>query len=220
MCPLSILLCTSYGALPPGGAPFSATLLPQPVAGAARAVQRGGWASGKLCDLSKPPYSVRNGSNATASLQLAIDDCGDLDGGGTVLVPKELALRTGSLWMRSNLTLRVLGVLLGTATGTGDSSASIQDAPMVYTRRDSLMVTAHAGMINGGRCLRMKANPLGGDDCDQWSKLSNVVIEGGGVLDADGDDWYKVFGKNHTVNNLRPMMLDMLWVDGLTAREA
>ena len=52
---------------------------------------------GKLCDVSKAPYSAVNGTNATAALQAAIDDCGDLPGeGGTVLVPSPLKLLTGA----------------------------------------------------------------------------------------------------------------------------
>jgi hypothetical protein len=189
-------------ALPPGRAPFGSVLLPQPVPGAARGATAESWRRGKLCDVSRPPFSLRNASNGTAALQLAIDTCGDLPDGGTVLVPRGLVLLTGSLWLRSNLTLRVEGALLGTATGSMATAASIADAPMVYTRRNSLMVTAHAGLINGGRCLRMKRQPTGGDDCAAWRKLSNVVIEGGGgdggsggTLDGNADDWYKVFAK-------------------------
>ena len=47
------------------------------------------------------------------------------------------------------------------------------------------------------------------------------MVEGGGIgtLDANGDDWYKVYGKSGEKSNLRPMMLDLLWVDGLTVRD-
>ncbi len=78
-------------------------------------------------------YSAANNSNATLKLQQAIEDCGDLPSGGTVLIPAGLTLRTGSLWLRSNLTLRVEvgAALVGTATGTGDTPESISDAPMV-----------------------------------------------------------------------------------------
>ena len=96
---------------------------------------------------------------------------------------------------------------------------SINDAPMVYTRRNSLMVWAHAGMINGGRCIKMKDPLVGWDDCAVWSTLQNVVIEGGGTLDADGSDWYLKWGPNGTKSNQRPMMLDLLWIDGLTLRD-
>jgi hypothetical protein len=48
---------------------------------------------------------------------------------------------------------------------------------------------AHAGFLNGGVCIKLKNPLVGWDDCDEWSKLENVVIEGGGTLDANGDDW-------------------------------
>ena len=62
---------------------------------------------GKLCDVSQAPYNAQNGTNATTILQQAIDDCGDLPGGGTVRVPSGLVLSTASLWLKSNMTLRV-----------------------------------------------------------------------------------------------------------------
>jgi hypothetical protein len=48
------------------------------------------------------------------------------------------------------------------------------------------------------------------------SHSGNVVIEGGGTIDGDGDHWYT---DKATMNNERPMMLDLLWVDGLTVRD-
>lgn len=212
---MALLLPLSLHSLPPGGAPFSDTILQQPVPGAQRGVDPEGWRNGRLCTVG-----AANGTNATAALQGAIDACGDLQGGGTVLVPEGLVLYTASLFLRSNLTLRVEGTLVGTATGSGRTAASTGDAPIVYTRRNSLMTDAHAGLLNGGRCLRKKAPLVGWDDCAEWSKLSNVVIEGGGTLDADGSDWYEVWGKRKGVDqNQRPMMLDLLWVDGLTIRD-
>jgi hypothetical protein len=74
---------------------------------------------GKLCDVTKAPYSARNGTNATVALQTAIDDCGDLPDGGTVLVPSGFVLITASLWLRSNLTFRVeMGFVAVVATPT------------------------------------------------------------------------------------------------------
>ena len=85
--------------------------------------------------------------------------------------------------MRSNLTLRVEAgaTLLSTATGSGATAASIADAPVVYARRNCLMTPAHAGLVNGGRCIRLKDPLVGWDDCAEWEKLENVVIEGGGT---------------------------------------
>ena len=87
----------------------------------------------------------------------------------------------------------MVGAVIGTATGTGDSKASIEDAPMIYTWKNCLMVIAYAGLINSGCCLKMNKAPVGGEICEIWTKLTNVVIEGGGSLDANGDDWYKVY---------------------------
>lgn len=156
--------------------------------------------------VSKAPYSVVNGTNATAALQQAIDDCGDLHTGGTVLVSNNLTLLTASLWLRyrsdrlpvvkpaqrSNLTLRVEtgSTLLGTK--------SEGDAPLVYTRRGCVMMTgpesvsfgcsykaiAHAGFLNGGKCIKKKDPLVGWDDCAEWEKLENVAIEGGGIQDS------------------------------------
>ena len=83
-----------FAALPPGPGPFGEIKLLQPVPGAQRAIAPRGWTRGKLCDVSQVPYSVQNNSNATAILQNAIDECGDLEGGGTVLVPSGLYLHT------------------------------------------------------------------------------------------------------------------------------
>jgi len=218
---VSISISVVLGSLPPGPGPFGTEIIPQPVPGAQRALSADGWKAGKLCDVSQPPYKVTNGSNATAALAQAIVDCGDLVSGGTVLVPSGLTLYSASLFLRSNLTFRVEtgASIIGTATGSGDTPESIADAPIVYTRRNALMTPAHAGLINGGVCLKKKQPLVGWDDCLEWSKLENVVIEGGGMLDADGSDWYLKWGRDpKNDQNQRPMMLDLLWVDGLTVR--
>ena len=44
---------------PPGNGPFGSNILSQPVPGAARAIRNDGWKSGKLCDVSSPPYQVQ-----------------------------------------------------------------------------------------------------------------------------------------------------------------
>eukprot|EP01044_Picomonas_judraskeda_P005801 COSAG03_NODE_558_length_6950_cov_4.520362_5_plen_207_part_00 len=198
---LALVGCVQHSpamaALPPGPGPFGSVVMPQPVPGAARGLSEDGCKEEKLCDVTTPPSSAKHGKNSTAILQRAIDDCGDLPGGGTVLVPSGLTLLTGSLFMKSNLTLRVeIGAtLLGTATGDTKTPESISDAPVVYARRNCYMTDTHAGFINGAKCLRKKSPLVGWDDCAEWGKLHNVVIEGGGTLDAQASDWYEVWGK-------------------------
>ena len=204
------LSLVALGAAPPGRAPFANQILAQPVPGAARAVDDDGWKRGKLCDVTKSPFGARGDgvSNSTAALQAAIDACGDLPEGGTVLLPAGSGtFVTASLFLRSNLTLRVEP----NATLLGSTLSS--DAPFVYTRRECVMMSAPAGLLNAGRCVRMKDPLVGWDDCAEWSKLVNVAIEGGGTLDANGDFWLPQKGRE------RPMMLDLLWVDGLTVRD-
>ena len=53
------------GATPPGLGPFGSVVLPQPVPGAARGFAHGGWRTGKLCNMSAPPFMALNNSNAT-----------------------------------------------------------------------------------------------------------------------------------------------------------
>jgi len=77
------------------------------------------------------------------------------------------------------------------------------------------LLACRQGFINGGQCLRMKDPLVGWDDCAEWGKLENVVLEGAGTLDANGDWWWQKSG----AGRLRPMMLDLLWVDGLTIRD-
>jgi len=217
----SRLPCLLWAAAPPGPGPFGSTVRPQPVPGAARAQTPDGWTAGKLCEID----AALNNTNATAALQSAIDECGDRAEGGTVLVRNSLTLHTASLWLRSNLTFRVEAgsALVGTATGVGDkvtdpTNLNVTDAPIVYTRRESVMMWAHAGLLNGGRCVKLKDPLVGWDDCAAWSKLENVVIEGGGTLDANAQGWFDDEQPGF-VKQARPMMLDLLWIDGLTIRD-
>lgn len=122
---LIIIARLTSGDTPPGPGPFSDSVLQeQPVRGAERAIADDGWRTGKLCTIR-----ARNGSNATAQLQKAIARCGDRAQGGTVLIPRGLVLYTASLWLRSNLTLRIEGALVGTASGYGEGP-NVSDAPL------------------------------------------------------------------------------------------
>lgn len=189
-------------------APFDPVYLAQPVPGADRATSPDGWRLGKLCNVTSAPYNaVGDGkANDTAAIQSAIDDCGGLAEGGTVLLPSGGTFKTGSLWLRSNLTFRVEDG--ATLLGSDDHD----DYPIVYTRRGSVMMWAHAGFLNGARCTRLKDPLVGWDDCAEWDTLANVAIEGAGTLDANGEKWAEKGGDD------RSMMIDLLYVDGLTLR--
>ncbi len=196
-------------------APFAPLHLPQPVPGAARGVSPDGWREGKLCDVSLPPFSAKgdNVTDDTLAIQRAIDACGDLPApGGTVLLTGR-SFVSGSLWLRSNLTFRVEkgATLIGSTRWAA--------YPMVYTRSSCTMMEAHAALLNGGRCLAMKQPRVGWDDCARWRKLENVVIDGGGEISGNGDQWWQRCTPScpdGTDTNQRPTLFGLLWVDGLT----
>jgi hypothetical protein len=174
-----LLLCLPAPSAP--ASPFVAIHTPQPVPGAPRGVQPNAWRDGKLCDVTEPVFGARgdNFTDDTRAIQAAIDACGDLPGsGGTVLLPAPRVFRAGSLWLRSNMTLRVEpgAVLLGSRRWGAFN--------LTYTRAGCVMMYAHASLLNAGRCLEMKSPRVGWDDCARWSKLQNVVVSGGGTIDG------------------------------------
>lgn len=95
-----------------------------------------------------------------------------------MLLPAPRVFRAGSLWLRSNMTLRVEpgAVLLGSRRWGAFN--------LTYTRAGCVMMYAHASLLNAGRCLEMKSPRVGWDDCARWSKLQNVVVSGGGTIDG------------------------------------
>ena len=139
------LLLALLQLLPPSlqRAPFAPTHMLQPVPGAARAAPNV-WREGMLCDVTHPPYNATgdNLTDDTRSIQRAIDACGDLPGsGGTVILPSGRSFRSGSLWLRSNLTFRVEPG--STLIGSKNWSAY----PITYTRSGCTMMPAHAGLL-------------------------------------------------------------------------
>ena len=98
-----------------GHSPFNAVYLEQPVVGAPRGIDAEGWRTGRICNVMQSPYNARgdNKSDDTTAIQNAIDACGDKADGGTVILPFGHVFVSGSLWLRSNLTFRVNGVLMG-----------------------------------------------------------------------------------------------------------
>ncbi|KAJ8603601.1 hypothetical protein CTAYLR_004856 [Chrysophaeum taylorii] len=194
---------TGGAALSPYG---TERIIAQPVPGAVE------FEEPKVCAVDDPRL---NNSNATSEIKAAIDACGDLPGGGVVVIASSLVVHSASLWLRSNLTLRVEGKVVGTASGYGNrtdpSNSNVSDAPLVYTRREGVMTWAPAGLVNGGRCIRLKDPLVGWDDCAAWRTLENVVVEG--RFDGNARGWLAWDDKTQ-----RPALFDLLWIDGLTLR--
>lgn len=139
---------------------------------------------------------------------------------GTVLLPRGAgSFRSGSLWLASNLTFRIEE---GASLSGSENWSSY---PMTYTRSGCVMMEAHASLLNAGRCLQMKSERVGWDDCLEWSTLENIVIEGeqqnDGVIsiDGNGDMWWQQCTPtcpDGTDISQRPTLLGLLWVNGLT----
>ena len=76
------------------------------------------------------------------------------------------------------------------------------------------MTEAYAGLLNGARCAKLKDPLVGWDDCAAWATLENVCVEGGGAVDGDGAFWFDLEASRE-----RSMLLDLLWIRGLTVRD-
>jgi len=129
----------------------------------------------------------------TAALQAAIDACAQA-GGGTVHVPAGAYL-TGSLFLRSNLTLYLDAgaVLLG--------SQCADDYPLIDHRWEGVSQQSHAPLI-------------GGDD------IENVAIVGRGTVDGRGEFWWEQL-RAGTLAHPRPRLVSFtrsrnLLVEGCT----
>jgi polygalacturonase len=121
-------------------------------------------------------------TSCTAALQRAIDQCGS-NGGGTVLVPAG-GYVTGSLWMRSNVTLHLeAGArLLG--------SQNIADYPVWVSHWEGNAQPGYAAVISG-------------------ESLSNVAVTGRGTIDGRAQFWWDHF-RNGTLEYTRPRLVRLV----------
>jgi polygalacturonase len=102
----------------------------------------------------------------TAAIQSAIDACTG-DGGGTVVVPAGTFL-TGTVEIKSNVTLRIAAS--GTILGSGRGSD--------YHAVDAIPLSGDATLADGNWALLFAVN------------AKNVAIEGPGTIDGQGAQFY------------------------------
>jgi polygalacturonase len=129
------------------------------------AVQRGDWFN--VLDFG----AVADGlTHCTTALQKAIDRCGE-KGGGTVYFPAGRYL-TGTLWMRSHVTLHIESgaVLLG--------HSEVAAFPIWVTRWEgNRAISCHAPLIAG-------------------EGLVNIALTGHGTIDGRGKFWWDIFNQD------------------------
>jgi polygalacturonase len=110
--------------------------------------------------------AVPNGeTNCTAAIQKAIDAAVER-GGGTVVVPSGKYV-TGTIWLRSNITLHL------EAGATLLGAQDVEAFPMWTPRWEGPKSTTRAAMICG-------------------EDLENVAITGRGTIDGRGEMWWKL----------------------------
>lgn len=137
-------------------------------------------------------------TSATKELQKAIDACAAA-GGGTVVVPAGSYV-TGTLWMKSNVTLDVQAgaTLLG--------SQDVEEFPMFQNKWEGEKATPRrAALISG-------------------EGVENVSLIGRGTIDARGQMWWKL-QKESKKEVLRPLMFRLInskniLVEGLTFKNS
>jgi polygalacturonase len=115
----------------------------------------------------------------TEALQRAIDAAGEA-GGGTVVVPAGTFV-SGTLWMRSNVTLHLEpgATLLGVA--------DVEAFPVWASEWEGSAEPSHAGLIAG-------------------EDLENIAITGRGTIDGGGAFWWDLHRKK-SLKHFRPRLI-------------
>jgi polygalacturonase len=138
-------------------------------------------------------------TNCTKAIQSTIDTAAST-GGGTVLVPAGQYV-TGTLWMRSNITLQLEpgATLLG--------SQNKDDFPEWVSKWEGPSVKPRRAAI------------ISGED------LENVAITGRGTIDGRGEMWWEMQRASRGVEVLRPLTYRLIncrniLVEGITVRRS
>ena len=152
-----------------------------------------------------PYYAVGDGITMdTRAIQRAINECPI---GGMVYLPSHKVFLTGALFLKSNMTFMVDGILLG-STYSCDYPRIIsrwegwrkEDCPAEKWENSSPQypenTRVHASLLN----LGVYEEGIAGED--NWSiNVENVIICGNGQINANGFKLAYTEGPNHHVGN-------------------
>jgi polygalacturonase len=138
-------------------------------------------------------------TSATKQIQSAIDACATA-GGGTVIVPAGQYV-TGTLWMKSNVTLHL------EAGATLLGSQDMDEFPFWTSKWEGPGVEKRRAALFAGE------------------KLENVALTGRGTVDARGAMWWKLQKAKKGVEVLRPLTFRLIdskniLIEGLTFKNS
>lgn len=130
----------------------------------------------------------------TAAIQNAIDKCCD---GGTVYIPDGVFV-SGAIFLKSNMTLCVDGVLLG--------SRNISDYPIMRYRFEGMEQDCYASLVNTGN-----------------AENQNITVCGKGTINANGMPLYRAELDENKGKRGRAVCIrntDGLYIKDITIRES
>eukprot|EP00035_Acanthoeca_spectabilis_P030812 m.11071 g.11071 ORF g.11071 m.11071 type:complete len:246 (-) comp4393_c0_seq1:2399-3136(-) len=127
--------------------------------------------------------------------------------GSTVLLSAPGTYLSGSLYLVSHTTFRVArgATLLGSALYTDYPFALFPTVVHPSATLPPSTTTASRGrqsLLAGARCTHETAT-----GCDAWGVLTNVTIDGGGVIDGQGEAWWWADDAGSPAAHLRPDMV-------------
>ncbi len=120
--------------------------------------------AGTVIDVTQSGAAGDGATVDTKAIQSAIDGCMP---GDTVLLPADHTFVSGALFLKSNMTLQIDGVLKG--------STNLADYPMIPCRYEGWELNCYASLLTLGK--RDRQGPY---------NITNVVITGKGTIDASG----------------------------------
>jgi len=138
------------------------------------------------CDIRQFGAVGDGKTSCTSAIQQTIDHCASL-GGGTVVVPGGKFV-TGTIWLRSNITLHLESgaVLLGTR--------NVSEHPMWASKWEGPVRPTHAPLIAG-------------------EGLQNIAVSGRGTIDGQGKFWWNLFQTEMGADmrrDIRPNLLQVV----------
>lgn len=134
-----------------------------------------------VIDVLQPPYAVdpTGSTKATAALQAAIDDA---QAGDTVWLPAGATALSGALWLHSDMTLQIDGVLQGSVDPAdylqNDDPRTDRYAGLIQSRYEGWEMQCFASLLNAGEIDTQDRARVA---CHDLRIVGSGTIRGGGT---------------------------------------